>query len=313
MNAARTTVSCRICGDSNSTEWLYPREMMFGLRERFAYFRCGSCDSIQLGEVPADLNNYYPRDYYSYRTPQHIGIPPTTRLKIQLIYPAMTKHKLGWGSVLGRLFCIFKNGPYCPQWLGVLANPISLNSPILDVGCGSGKTLLHLRDCGFSNLRGVDPYIAEAVSYPGGVQIEKRRLDEVEGKFALIVLDHVLEHLDDPVTTLQKARQLLSEGGQILIRIPLCDSDAARKYGENWAQLDAPRHIILHSRKSMDMLSKKAQLKIVKVKYDSTEFQFWASEQIFARYPPAEQTFLWCFAARLWLFSRSNKKVCGRS
>jgi SAM-dependent methyltransferase len=104
-------------------------------------------------------------------------------------------------------------------------------------------------------------------------------LSAVRGQFDLIMFHHVYEHLVDPRETLELARELLAEHGQILIRIPLADSLAARKYGEHWVQLDAPRHIALQTRKSMGVLAGDAGLDISRVTYDSWELQFWGSEQ----------------------------------
>jgi predicted SAM-dependent methyltransferase len=106
----------------------------------------------------------------------------------------------------------------------------------------------------------------------------KKEIREVSGKFDLIMFHHVLEHLQDPLGTLELAKSLLNPGGQILIRIPLSDSETARKYGEKWVQLDAPRHFFLHTRKSMKFLADKFGMSIEKVVYDSEGFQFLGSE-----------------------------------
>jgi hypothetical protein len=44
-------------------------------------------------------------------------------------------------------------------------------------------------------------------------------------------------------------------------------------------QLDAPRHLFIHSVKSMETLAAQAGLRVAEVAWDSTEFQFWGSEQ----------------------------------
>lgn len=271
--------TCRICGGGEVAEWLKPREMMFGRRERFAYFRCATCGCLQLAEVPANLAEHYPQDYYSFQVLP--DAPDSWRLeqKRRWAFHYMTRHKIGWGSLWGSLLCRLKNGPSFPDWLRFLTHPISAAGGILDVGCGSGRSLLELRACGFTHLRGVDPFIPESVAYAGDIRVEKCRLQDVQGKFSLITFHHVFEHLEDPLAALTEARQLLAEGGQILIRIPLCDSMAAQKYGENWVQMDAPRHITLNTRKGMELAANKAGLKIARVTYDSTGFQFWGSEQ----------------------------------
>jgi SAM-dependent methyltransferase len=288
MNIVKKTHLCRICGNSEVVDWLYPLEMMFGMREQFAYFRCATCGCLQLDEIPDDLAKYYPNDYYSYQTLQNIPIPWKTRLKLKLAYPFMTRHKLGWGSIRGRFLRRFKDGPSFPNWLRFLDRPVSLDGGVLDVGCGSGLNLLALRDCGFTNLRGVDPFISESMSYAGDVRVDKCQLQEVRGKFSLITFHHVFEHLANPLETLGQARELLATGGQIMIRIPLSDSVAAQKYREKWVQLDSPRHIILHTRKSMELVAKKSEMKIVRVTYDSTELQFAGSEQYLLDIPLAD-------------------------
>jgi len=72
--------------------------------------------------------------------------------------------------------------------------------------------------------------------------------------------------------------RLLKENRYILIRIPTVSSHAWRHYRENWVQLDAPRHLFLHSVKSLKHLAETNGFELIKVVYDSTEFQFVGSE-----------------------------------
>ena len=60
---------------------------------------------------------------------------------------------------------------------------------------------------------------------------------------------------------------------------PVIDSWAWENYGVNWVQIDAPRHFFVHSRKSIKLLAEKVGLTVKKIIYDSTELQFWGSEQ----------------------------------
>src|SRR5690606_13809129 len=63
------------------------------------------------------------------------------------------------------------------------------------------------------------------------------------------------------------------------IRVPVADSWAWRHYGTDWVQLDAPRHLFLHTRRSLDLLAADAGLVVERVADDSGAFQFWGSEQ----------------------------------
>ena len=50
-------------------------------------------------------------------------------------------------------------------------------------------------------------------------------------------------------------------------------------------QLDAPRHIFLHTTASMSLLASETGFDVIDVVYDSTGAQFWGSEQILQNIP----------------------------
>ena len=59
-------MKCKICSnEENNTPYIL-REMMFGTKEAFDYFQCSNCDCIQIKEVPQNLGDYYPSNYYSF-------------------------------------------------------------------------------------------------------------------------------------------------------------------------------------------------------------------------------------------------------
>ena len=279
MNQNTKSVLCRVCAGTRAVEWLRAREMMFGTREEFDYFRCGDCGCLQLEVIPENMGEYYSRDYYSCRELADLSPRLSERMKRRLLYPRMTRSKLGWPDRLGKTLCKVGSGPPLQHWIDYLEGPLPLDLPILDVGCGSGEDLLGLRNCGFTNLLGVDPYLQKSLFYGCGLEIRKCQLEEITGRYGLITLHHVFEHLENPKKTLLTAKNLLEKGGRILIRIPMSDSKAFEIYRENWVQLDAPRHITLQTRKSMEHLAKATGLKILRVAYDSSPFQIWGSKQ----------------------------------
>lgn len=279
MNQNSDSISCRVCGSGHPVDWMRVREMMFGTREEFDYFRCGVCGCLQIATIPQNMGVYYSNGYYSCRELGDLSPRFMERMKRQLLYPRMTRSKLGWDDRLGHLLCKVGTGPPLQHWIDYLEGPLPLDLRILDVGCGSGEDLLGLRNCGFTNLFGVDPYLRQSLRYGCGLEIRKSQLEEIMGRYDLITFHHVFEHLENPRETLLTAKKLLNEDGRILIRIPLSDSEACEVYRENWAQIDAPRHITLQTRASMQHLADTAGLRILSVDYDSSAFQFWGSEQ----------------------------------
>lgn len=157
---------------------------------------------------------------------------------------------------------------------------IKHNSRVLDVGCGAGDLLYSLKEVGLKNVVGIDPYFNEEV-IDGDVKIFKKTIHELPDseKFDLIVFNHSFEHTPDQLDILLKVRRILSEDGACLIRMPVKTEYIWRRYGVNWVQIDAPRHFFIHTLKSFELLAKKSGLAIKDVIFDSTELQFWGSEQ----------------------------------
>jgi predicted SAM-dependent methyltransferase len=154
------------------------------------------------------------------------------------------------------------------------------NASILDVGAGNGAFLFALRGIGFGRLLGIDPYIDADLHYAGDVQIRKIGLETLkEEGWDLITLHHALEHMVDQIETLHRCAELLGPNGQILVRVPTVSSEAWKRYGSDWVQLDAPRHLVLHSRKSLVLAARQAGLHVERIVDDSTALQFWGSEQ----------------------------------
>lgn len=265
---------CHVCQiTSNSHEFL-AREMMYGISGEFLYFQCPFCKGIQQAEVDIDLSKYYPKNYYSFSSAKKSR---GFELK-HMIKRLNGAYFLGKPSLLGKMLSVVLGRPHIPDW--VMQTGVCLDDKILDVGTGSGQMLVHLSSLGFTNLTGIDRYIEGDAKYKGlGVQIWKTEIQKHEGSYDLVMFHHSFEHIPDPVVTLKEAMRLAKPGGYILIRVPVAETYAWRTYGLNWVQFDAPRHLFLHTVKSIEILSDKVGLTLEKVIFDSTAFQFWGSEQ----------------------------------
>lgn len=260
---------CRICGNEAGNTSFQTKEMMFGLRDKFTYIECAQCGVVQIETVPADMARYYPADYYSYAGQQKA--PSTLK---QWRQRRAYQQRFGDGSLLGALITMFSRK--LPVWMN--AQYFRFNSRILDVGCGAGDLLLKLQRGGFSQLTGVDPFIAADIHYADGVSIFKKDFLELDEKFDFIMFHHSFEHMAQPLKIFQHLTQTLPSGGYALLRIPVADSYAYRTYRANWVNLDPPRHFFLHTRKSIGLLTEKTGLRLVEVIYDSTHMQFYGSE-----------------------------------
>ena len=74
------------------------------------------------------------------------------------------------------------------------------------------------------------------------------------------MLHHAFEHMDEPLSVLMRLQQLLKKGKYILIRTPMMGKYSWKKFRENWMDIDAPRHLIIHTPDSIGILAEKAGL-----------------------------------------------------
>lgn len=289
--------ACRICGSAGEHRAFMAAEMMFGSRETFEYLECERCGCLQIGDIPPDLARYYPEGYCSFSPP---GDDPPLR---RYLKRKRTRNALGETSVAGMLLLAVFGPPAFFTW--VREAGAGFGDPILDVGSGSGHLLRQMRDAGFTRLTGIDPFLDDDVDLGGGLVLLRRSLEEMEGEFRLVMLHHSFEHMPDPHAALRDVRRLLSPSGVAVIRMPVAGSFAWRTYGTDWVQLDAPRHLHLHTPESVRVLARAAGLDLKRVEFDSTGFQFWGSEQ-YRRGIPLTDPRSHGFGGRGTVFSRKE-------
>lgn len=273
--------TCRICGCSRSNPTFVVREMMFGTQEEFEYFRCVECGCIQICFIPDEMSRYYPKDYYSLAgNAGSICDEPTLK---RLARKAMVRNAL-----FGRGYKIARLASNCAELPGSLHRYGSwlkksgirhFKAKFLDVGCGeSSWWLRELKDMGFSNLEGLDPYIEKNGSVDG-IRIKKGELSDVKEKYDLVTLHHSLEHMPDQLEAMGYVYESVEKGGACIVRIPIASSRVCEEYGVDWVEWDAPRHFYLHSVESIKELGERVGFTLEEIIWDSTGFVYWGSEQ----------------------------------
>lgn len=101
---------------------------------------------------------------------------------------------------------------------------------VLEIGCGAAANLALLKqmhpDCHTTGIE-VDVSAAERARRSGAADVvmvgdvrDPATIDFPRGQFDLLVLSHVLEHLEDPAQVLQRALGWLADGGRVLVALP---------------------------------------------------------------------------------------------
>ncbi|MEH6608902.1 MAG: class I SAM-dependent methyltransferase [Halioglobus sp.] len=118
-------------------------------------------------------------------------------------------------------------------------------SSILDIGCGRGVLLRAFKSQGASVL-GLERE-GFVTSQTGMKEICSGSIYDpayAKRKFDLIVLWHVLEHLENQDKLLDHLASALNSGGILILAVPNFGSWQRMVFGKYWFHLDLPRHLV---------------------------------------------------------------------
>jgi GT2 family glycosyltransferase/SAM-dependent methyltransferase len=266
VSASRTVVveRCDLCGASATEHVMATRDRLFGLPGEFSLVRCGSCGLVRLSPrpLPEDLGSFYRAgDYYAYATDD--GLPRYQRAVVTALGPLRESLRgaalgpLGYpgapaestlasvtGAVLRRSLLMQRVAGYAWE-----VPPFVAGGRALDVGCGNARYLASLAELGWE-VAGVDqsPAAAVAAQEAHGISVHVGTIESAPfspGSFDFVHMRHVIEHLDQPVQSLQRVFELLRPGGWLYVETPNLESFPARVLGQHWFNLDSPRHLWL--------------------------------------------------------------------
>jgi 2-polyprenyl-3-methyl-5-hydroxy-6-metoxy-1,4-benzoquinol methylase len=102
---------------------------------------------------------------------------------------------------------------------------ITKEAAIVDVGCAKGGFLLFLKQHGFSHLNGVeiDHKCVEYARRHYELNVSTGTvncLPRDNGSMDLLIYNHVLEHLYDPLLALAEAKRVLKDDGILFVEVP---------------------------------------------------------------------------------------------
>ena len=137
---------------------------------------------------------------------------------------------------VGRLESISANHDYNDGFNGILMDYkfksiqglIKKNHSVLELGPADGKITKMI--CGITNkITVVDAsstYLSKIKEYDSNIESIVGLIEEVEieKKFNLVLLMHVLEHVEDPIQILKRCKEWLTSDGQLIITVPNANS-----------------------------------------------------------------------------------------
>ena len=259
---------CPLCGGYGKYIYCDQSDRMFGTSGDWNFKRCSNeqCRLIWLDPMPIeeDIGKAYAR-YYTHSVSEYRGRPRQikglAKSVIQIIKQEYISEKYGYYlgkksfslPFFGKLLYLF------PLWRTEADGRVRLlhavpGGRLLDVGCGSGDWLLSMQELGW-DVVGID-FDEDAVK--AGRQngstllcgaLEKHRF--LNEYFDAITLNHVIEHVPDPIGTLRECARILKPGGKLVIFTPNGESLGRRIFGKYWRGLEPPRHLYIFALQSM--------------------------------------------------------------
>jgi ubiquinone/menaquinone biosynthesis C-methylase UbiE len=143
---------------------------------------------------------------------------------------------------------------------------------ILDIGAGTGDFLLTAKKNGWQTV-GVEPSDrARKIAEQKGILFVNEIGILENNSFDVITMWHVLEHVPNLELQIQELKRLLKPTGTLIVAVPNFKSYDAKYYDSFWAAYDVPIHFWHFSKKAIETLFGKVDMKLEKVlpmKFDS--------------------------------------------
>ncbi len=159
---------------------------------------------------------------------------------------------------------------------------------LLEIGCGAGARLARLRDRGWDVCgQEVDSLAAEVARKTYNLLVVVAPVEDAgftENSFDAVAMNHVIEHVPDPVGLLTESYRLLRAGGDLIVVTPNVDSYLHRRFGANWRALDPPRHLHLFCRRTLTQAAERAGFRDVHCRTSAANAFSVAAGSLFLRH-----------------------------
>jgi SAM-dependent methyltransferase len=238
--------ACPFCGSTWFRRWRPAPDRAYGTGEcGFAYAKCKACDIRFLARRPTALtaSELYDDRYEPYDVGTGDRMPP---IELSCIQPSVLPAP--WLDLLRLLY-----------------RPPTPGARLLDLGCGSAHFLGAAYGAGWTPI-GADfsPAVVERVRIAG---IDAHLVDDVwevlkDNPVDRVRMNHVLEHVYDPVKVLTQASSVLRPGGLIHVAVPNPVGFSSTVFRRHWLGLE-PRHVFLFPPGVLVKVVERAGLKVL--------------------------------------------------
>lgn len=268
---------CFLCKSEGQVFYEEVVDPFFGASGKWLVKQClnSRCGMVWLdpSPLPEDLHLAY-HAYFTHSTKDGRSDPPLREIlyRCYRVIMALPAALTGLFTEQRRLASMFLDGVKTGK--------------LLDVGCGNGHFLHRMKSCGWMPY-GVDfdPAAIESARIEFGLELLQGDLASARfpsDTFDAVTLNHVIEHVPDPLELLAEVRRVATSGARIVITTPNTMSLGHRRFGRHWFGLDAPRHLQLFNPTNLAETARKAGLRVIQARSTAARADIFlgASESI---------------------------------
>lgn len=235
--------ACVCCGGTNREPVIASSDYEIDIDCTFHVVRCSDCG----------LGYTFPR--------------PVLRQIIEHFYPddyICFIHANDQAQEPGRLDALFDERTNGPRLRKISRYFGERRIDLLDVGCGDGYLIKHLKRKTDWRLRGLEPNEVMAAHLRRmGIAVDCGLLEDMryqDASFDVVTLTHVLEHTENPLSMLIEISRILRPGGMLMVEVPNFNAFDRGYMGRFWWGYHLPRHTYHFTQVTLSRLAAMAGL-----------------------------------------------------
>lgn len=156
--------------------------------------------------------------------------------------------------------------------IGIIKGEFPTDIQILEIGCGEGLLLDLLRQKGFLNVKGIEPSKSASIrAKQRGLNVINSYFDEsmINEKFDLVIMSHVLEHINDPSIFISKIASILNPKGNLMLTQTNYKGLIPKVKKDNWYAWVPEHHFWHFTPKSLKKILQRKNFNVLKINYCS--------------------------------------------
>lgn len=254
---------CPVCRGVQFKKIITAKDYLVKRGESFPLVKCVDCNLFYLQKRPTkeNIGSYYPEVYEPYNINDHDFY---IELQNRLMTAYFKKKKNPVDHFMGFIYKTI---------YGIFPMAGKKRLRVLDIGCGNGLFIHNLEKVG-CDVYGIDMSKSSINFAKRKLKLKNVKVGDVENLnykkefFDVIVMNHIIEHVYDPIKLVRSASRLLKKGGTMVVATPNISSINFSIFSKDWFPLETPRHLTLFNPKSMTKLAGICGLRIKTIFHD---------------------------------------------